>query len=178
MHLEGSHIESQVIGPIRGALGKSFFGVHYGLFAYELEALRSERREPLELDAEVRLQFAGGVQLFFSWTQVPGWVDINSLAVSTTSFLKAGAITYVDAHEFEYWRDCVGLTLTAVDVFGWRDTPAIARLRFDRSSLVVGVGYVQGYGDADSIIVRPDERMWLHTDSEADLLWSSSSEDA
>lgn len=178
MRLEYPQLEAQVIGPLRMALGQSLSCVHYGLFPHELEALISDGHAPLELDAEVRLLFTGEIQLFFSWTQAPRWVDTNSLAVSTTSFLKAGAVTYVDAQSFAHWPSCMGSKLTAFDVLGWQDTPAIARLRFEHSSLLVGVGYAQGYRDADSIIVRPDERMWLHTGTEADLLWSSLSEDA
>ena len=178
MRLEDTQIEAQVISPLRLTLGQSISGVHYGLFPHELESIRSDGQGPLELDAEVRLSFTEGIQLFFSWSQAPGWSDINSLAVSTSSFLKPGAVTYVDAHRFECWTNCMGSQLISIDVLGWQDTPAIARLRFERSSLLVGVGYAQGFRDADSIIVRPDERMWLHTGSEADLLWSSLSADA
>lgn len=171
-------LESQVIGPFRGAIGRALTAVEYGCFPFETVVLREGKSELLELDGEVRLRFEGDHSVFLSWAQFPRWKDANSLAVSLGSFSKTGALEYINVNSLPVWAACLSHRLTSVDVLGWNDSPAIARLSFSKTSVLVGVGYEQGFGDADCVIVRPNDPMWLFSGTEAALLWSYSNADA
>ncbi|MFC3686427.1 hypothetical protein [Hydrogenophaga luteola] len=160
----------QVVQPLRAGPGKTLVAVHYGLFPYEAESFRLSELGPLSLDAEVRLCFSDGTKLFVSWTQTAGWSETNSLAVAVSSFHCAGSLVYEDASLLSNWTSCLGARLVAADVLGWLETPAFLRLKFEHASILIGVGYESGFGNADRVIVRPHEDMWL---DEAVVLWSS-----
>lgn len=160
----------QVVRPLCEGVGKTLIAVHYGLFPHEAESFRLGELGPLSLDAEVRLCFSDGVNVFVSWTQTAGWSETNSLAVAVSSFHCTGSLVYEDASHLSNWTACLGARLVAADVLGWFETPAFLRLKFEHSSILTGVGYESGFGNADRVIVRPDEDMWL---DEAVVLWSS-----
>lgn len=160
----------QVARPLCEGLGKTLVAVHYGLFPYEAKSFRLGELGQLSLDAEVRLCFSDGTKLFVSWTQTAGWSETNSLAVAVSSFHCAGSLVYEDASHLSNWTACLGTSLVAADVLGWLETPAFLRLKFEHASILIGVGYESGFGNADRVIVRPDEDMWL---DEAVVLWSS-----